>query len=140
MPSRLAESDVQRAIFRYLISQNFLVVRINSGAVTQTYRGKERHFSFVRWQESGRRPSSRGLADILALAPWGQLFVIECKAPGNIGRTSDQQAAFLEAAERRRAVAIIADQLEDVITAIRYHRGMQKSFERIDPSDGVHPF
>ena len=52
----------------------------------------------------------------------GQLFAIECKAPGNIGRTSADQAAFLDAVEKRSAVAIIADRLEDVISAIMLHQ------------------
>ncbi len=121
MPLRASELDVLRAIFRYLVQEGFLVVRVNSGASTQTHKGKERHIRFVRWQEAGRRLSGRGLADILALAPWGQLFAIECKALGKIGRTSGSQAAFLEAVERRGAIAIIADRLEDVIAAVSYH-------------------
>ena len=125
MLKKSGESNIQKAIFRYLVQQNFLVIRVNSGAITQNYKGKERHFSFVRWQESGRRQTARGLADILALAPWGQLFAIECKAKGKIGRTSDIQLAFLEAVENRQAVGLIADSLEDVIAAIAYHRPSQ---------------
>lgn len=98
------------------------MIRVNSGAVTQQYKGRERHFAFVRWQEQGVKATSSGLADLLALAPWGQLFAIECKAPGKIGRTSQSQEDFLDAVERRGAIAIIADRLEDVIAAIDYHR------------------
>jgi len=116
------EGKVQKAIFGYLVSQNFLVIRVNSGGVTQEYKGEERYVSFVRWQERGSPLSSRGLADVLALSPWGQLFVIECKARGKLAQTSDNQMEFLEAAERRGAIAIIADNLEDVIAAVEYHR------------------
>jgi hypothetical protein len=122
------EADIQKAIFRYLVGENFLVIRINSGAVTQEYKGRERHFSFVRWQERGRRQTSRGLSDILALSPWGQLFAIECKSAGKIGQASDGQAEFLEAAERRGAVGIIADSLEDVMAAIRLHKPQPAQF------------
>jgi len=125
MPKAQTESSVLREVFTYLVSQGFLVVRVNSGAITQKHNGKERHIRFVRWQETGRRASTRGLADILALAPWGQFFAIECKARGKIGRTSESQEAFLEAAEKRLAVAIITDRLEDVVAAVAYHRSRQ---------------
>lgn len=116
------EGKVQKAIFQYLVSQNFLVIRVNSGGVTQEYKGEERYVSFVRWQERGSSISSRGLADLIALSPWGQLFAIECKARGKLVQTSESQMAFLEAAERRGAIAMIADNLEDVIAAVEYHR------------------
>ena len=121
MFKRKNESSVQKAIFQYLVSRDFVVIRVNSGGITQEYKGRERHFSFVRWQQRGSRQSGRGIADLLALAPWGQLFAIECKAPGKIGNASESQEVFLEAVERRGAVAIIADSLEDVIAAVRYH-------------------
>ena len=115
---RIPETSVQKDIFSYLVSQNFLVIRVNSGAITQEYKGRDRYISFVRWQTSGRKQSAKGIADIVALAPWGQLFAIECK----IGNTSDAQAQFLDEAETRGAVAIIADRIDDVIAAIDLHR------------------
>ena len=117
-----AEATIQKSVIDYLVGVKFLVIRVNSGAVTQAYKGKERHVTFVRWQTPGRKQTSRGIADILALAPWGQLFAIECKAFGKIGNTSNEQATFLEAAEQRGAIAIIADNLDDVIAAVEYHR------------------
>jgi hypothetical protein len=48
--------------------------------------------------------------------------VIECKARGKQAQTSDRQMEFLEAAERRGAIAIIADNLTDVVAAVEYHR------------------
>ncbi len=116
------EALVQKSIFKYLVSQDFLVIRVNSGAITQEYKGRDRFITFVRWQALGRRQTARGIADIIALSPWGQLFAIECKASGKIGATSAAQAAFLDAAEDRGAVAIIADSLSDVVQAVERHR------------------
>jgi hypothetical protein len=127
---RTPESTVQKDIFSYLVSQNFLVIRVNSGAISQQYKGRERYITFVRWQAAGRKQTAKGIADIVALAPWGQLFAVECKAVGKIGRTSDAQAEFLDAAEARGAVAIIADRVEDVITAIELHRPDQDAWSR----------
>ncbi len=116
------EGEIQKTIFQYLVSQNFLVIRVNSGGMTQEYKGDERFVAFVRWQVRGKRLSSRGVADLVALAPWGQFFVIECKAGGKIAQTSESQIEFLEAAEIRGAIALIADTLQDVIAAVEDHR------------------
>lgn len=116
------ETKIQKAIFAYLVRQNFLVIRVNSGGVTREYKGEERFVAFVRWQELGSPASTRGISDIIAFAPWGQLFVIECKALGKLAQTSESQGIFLEAAERRGAIAIIADNLEDVSAAVEDHR------------------
>jgi hypothetical protein len=37
MRSTHPEGKVQKAIFGYLVSQNFLAIRVNSGGVTQEY-------------------------------------------------------------------------------------------------------
>lgn len=103
-PTTSPEAAVQAAIVDYLVSEGYLVIRVNSGQTG--------HVSFVRWQVLGLSWQDRGVSDLLALSPDGKLFAIECKSPG--GALRPEQRRFLDEASRRGAITIIATSLRDV--------------------------
>jgi hypothetical protein len=103
----LTETEIQRDIFDFLISIGWLAIRINSGS-----RGK---ISFYYWQAIGQDRKRSGVSDIIGLTPWDQFYIIECKAPGKLDDTSEDQESFLDCVNHRGGAAIVADNLNVVI-------------------------
>jgi hypothetical protein len=101
----ISEAEIQKAIFDALVALGFLVLRINSGRKGQV--------AFVRWQACGLETQTTGVSDLLALSPTGRFYAIECKAPGEQAKT--HQSTFLDEAEKRGAVPIVADDLEALL-------------------------
>jgi hypothetical protein len=116
----MTEADIQRAAIQYLVYQGFLVIRINSGAITQTdsQTGRKRHHKFCTWHVLGLEPQSAGVNDILALEPGGRLWIIECKAPGKLSKMTEGQIRFQAEGKRRGAVTITIDDPNLLIEAV----------------------
>lgn len=112
--AQITEAHVQRDCLALLLSLQFLVIRVNQGSVTQAATGTQarRHVRFATWQAPGFLPQSAGISDILALAPGGKLWVIECKRPGKRTNTTEYQRNFLQAAGEAGAVAVVIDDVE----------------------------
>lgn len=101
----LLERDIQRQIIDWLKLSRIWHMRLNTGAMTLQYRGKQR---FVRF-------AVPGAPDILACVR-GKLYGIEVKKPD--GLLSEDQEAFGFALKQAGAAYIVARCLEDVIAAI----------------------
>jgi hypothetical protein len=122
------EASVKRAIINYLLYRGALVIVINSGAVQPKDNGGSRYIAFNRWQVLGLDSQTAGVADILALIPpsegyilekqFGRLLVVECKAPGRRHNTTEAQRQFMAEAEARGAVVCVATCIEDVERAL----------------------
>jgi len=119
-----SEKQVQDAIFDYLLYRGYLVIRINSGAMTKEEdSGAKRFIRFVSWQVLGEEKRDDGVSDLLALSPDGRLLAVEVKRPGrrdgkNKDGASDSQNLFLTAVRERGGVGIVADSLEAVQHAV----------------------
>lgn len=116
------ENAVKQQVIEYLWRIGWLVLRVNSGAITQTdsQTKKRRHFKFCTWYALGFEPQSAGVSDVLAVEPGtGRLWVIEIKAPGKLGNMTQGQRDFQGAARERGAVAICVDSLDMLLELIR---------------------
>lgn len=91
-------------ILDYLRLRGHYPVRINTMGVP-VWKKKE----LVRWRKS----PMRGVADILGVSKLGQFFAIEVKGPD--GAPSDEQLKFLDEVRRRKGIAVLAYNLNDVI-------------------------
>ncbi len=115
----MTEADLLRQIRDYLILRDCLVMRVNSGAVKAKDRNnRQRYFNFIRWATKGRTWRSKGVADLVGCTPGGKFFAIEVKRPGNLGKTSQHQADYLNAADTRGAIALAVDSLEAVMEVL----------------------
>jgi hypothetical protein len=117
----ISENDVKLACIEYLWRLNWLVLRVNQGAVTQEDKqtGKRRHVKFATWYALGNDPLSAGISDILALDPSGRLWAVECKAPGKLANVSEAQGKFLAAVAARGGVAIVIDDFDTLVEEIK---------------------
>jgi RecB family endonuclease NucS len=70
---------------------------------------KDGQQQLLRWRKS----PMVGVADILGVSKLGQFFAIEVKRPG--GEPSPEQIQFLNEVRQRKGIAIVADNLDDVI-------------------------
>lgn len=115
------EQDIQQAIIDLLLYRGFLVLRINQGAHIQPAKDNQRrrYIRFARWQELGADERDAGISDILALAPDGGLFAIECKTPRRRGKVSAAQAAFLSAVNAHGGIGIVAWDVVQVEALLR---------------------
>lgn len=108
------EKAIQDQIYQWLVYNQALVIRVNSGAAVSDGPNQARRFiRFATWQVLGAVAASAGVSDILCCYR-GRFVAIECKAPGKTGNVSELQAAFLAAVEAAGGVAIVADSLETV--------------------------
>jgi hypothetical protein len=119
MVTKILERDIQRAIVDYLVMTGWLVLRINAGAVTHNYKGKNRFVRFVYWLCSGREAQVAGLPDLLAFRG-GNALAIECKAPGKGDETSPEQDEFCAEFMNHGGIYIVVDDLEQVIEYIEW--------------------
>lgn len=117
------ENNIKSACIDYLRRTGWLVLRINSGAVSGEYtdnkgRKRKRFFSFVRWFVLGYEPDSAGVSDIIALKPGCMPLAVETKAPGKIGNTSAAQERFLAIWQQHGGQAVVCDSVDILIEAI----------------------
>jgi len=117
----IPESAVLTAVIDLLLMRyHALILRINSGAVQPD---KSRFVQFYYWQAVGMDKSRAGVSDILAILPGGLLLAIECKSPdrrrnGQPAQPSPDQARFLEAVRERGGVALVVDDVEQLVSEL----------------------
>lgn len=109
----MSENEVKNAIIDYLVTVGALVLRVNSGSVMATDKGKRRFFNFVKWFVRGKEPQTAGCSDILALYQ-GKFYVIETKTPARRSAVTTAQAAFLAEVERHGGVGLVACGIDEV--------------------------
>lgn len=102
MTLKLSEHQLQRLILDYLATQPGKYWRINTGASVAEHNGKKRFFRF----------GSKGMADIIGIAPSGQFVAIEVKVKPN--KPTAEQQQFLETVWYNGGLAVVAYSLEDV--------------------------
>lgn len=115
---KLREADVQKTILDGLAAMHIWAVRMNSGAMFGSHKGKSWAVRFGR----------KGMADILALNrfydPHSMRFSvwafrplwIECKLPGQ--KQSPEQVAFQAEVESEGHKYVIANSWEDVLAVL----------------------
>ena len=109
------EKDVQRQCLDYLRLRGAVALRINSGAMAGTHKGKQ---WFMRFNDTP------GCSDILACVPLsddgagvlGRFLAVEVKGPK--GRLRPNQAAFLDSVRAAGGLAICVKSLDDLIAAL----------------------
>lgn len=118
--AQITENDVKRNCIHLLVSLGWLVIRVNSGAKTETdsQTGRRRHYKFCTWNILGYEPQSAGVSDILALDPGGRLWGIECKRPGKLGNVTQSQLNFLRAMSERGGMVLVVDSQDMLFEAI----------------------
>ena len=101
------ESDVQRLITDWLSVKGIWWMRMNTGAMSGSHKGKK---WFVRFAKPGT-------ADLLTVSPDACkcpcITWIEVKRPG--GKQSEEQEAFQSEVEAEGMAYVLADCLEDVV-------------------------
>lgn len=124
--SQITENTVKNNCIHLLVSLGWPVIRINSGAKTETDKqtGKTRHYKFCTWQAPGFNPQSAGVSDLLAVQPDnGRLWVIECKRPGKLDNLTQSQQDFQQAAKEAGAVVVTVDSLDMLLAYIAFIKG-----------------
>lgn len=111
----MTENTVKNAIIDYLRRSGWLVLRVNSGAITQQDKGKKRFFNFAKWFVLGESPQTAGVSDILALHPYYPPLAIETKTPERKNNVSEAQDKFLAEWREHGGVTIIASSIDDVV-------------------------
>lgn len=102
---RPLESDIQKQILAYLELRGILHWRSNTGAAV--FPGKGGKQRFIRF-------GYPGISDIIAVIPGiGKIVAIEVKRPGE--HPTPQQAAFLTQVEEQGGIALVADDVKDVM-------------------------
>lgn len=108
---RPLEKEVLAQCREYLRLHGFEVVRLNSGAVTGSHKGKSR---LVRFNDTP------GVSDLLAVKKGAGLAVfVEVKRPG--GKTTPAQDDFLNRMRCAGAVGIVADSLDSLRQQLEAH-------------------
>ncbi len=103
------EHELQQRVIDYLINNNFLVLRINSGRTGKT--------TFNRWYDNSLSFTA-GISDILAVKD-GKLYCIEIKRAGKITNLSDEQRLFLVSALAHGAEVMVVDDLVTFTDALK---------------------
>lgn len=103
--NNLVEGGIQHAIMDYLRLKGHYPVRINTQGVPM-WNGEE--------FKGFRKSPMRGVADILGVSKFGQFFAIEVKRPDK--NATLEQLEFLQEVRKRKGIAIVAKNLNDVIT------------------------
>ncbi len=106
------EAMIQDQIMQYLHLNGAVVIRVNSGGMKATYKGRERFIRFNR---------TPGCADLICCIPTmttRSIFAaIEVKRPGEKPRPN--QETFLASIERSGGLAIVATSVEDLVQQFR---------------------
>lgn len=119
--SQITENTVKNNCINLLVSLGWPVIRVNSGAKTETDKqtGRTRHYKFCTWQAPGYLPQSAGVSDLLAIQPDnGRLWVIECKRPGKLNNLTQGQQDFQAAAREAGAICVTVDSAGMLLEAI----------------------
>lgn len=106
------EKEIQTQIMDYLRLVGVLAVRINSGAVIGSYKGKKR---FVRFNDTP------GCSDILAcLPPDGRWLALEVKRPGasTIAERRIRQNLFLDRVRQAGGIGCYVRSLDDLFRVL----------------------
>lgn len=114
MSKRTPEGAVKAAIMEYLAARRIFAVRMNSGSMFSTYKGK----TYLT------QMNAPGTADILAFPKWPDTFGklipcclwVEVKAPG--GKQSELQKSFQAQVEAEGHSYILARSIDDVAAAL----------------------
>ena len=106
---KVREKDVQRAICDYLSLKKLFYIRMNTGAVTATYNGKQRFFRF----------GEKGMADIYVrkltqVGPYRYQRTIWVEVKSPTGRQSEDQQEFQKRVEALGDLYILARSIDDV--------------------------
>jgi hypothetical protein len=105
----LKESEVQRQVLQYLVLNNYLAVRINSGAFVNNNR-------FIRAYRIENNGKSSGFPDVLALKNnRGILFEIK---DGKGGAISKNQKDFISLAKEKGVDVYVISDLQQAIDVI----------------------
>lgn len=99
---KISETQIQKQIMDYLISQRILYWRLNTQGI--------QHFSQGR--QFFKPNPNRGMADILAILN-GRAFWIEVKSAK--GKLSPEQILFAEKVVQQGCLYIVAKSIDDVI-------------------------
>lgn len=99
----MSETDLVRAILKYLHVRGILAWRQNTGAVSFQDRGRSR---FVRF-------GLPGISDIIGVLPDGRFLAIEVKLLANKKPTHKQQD-FIDSINGSNGVAFVATSIDDV--------------------------
>lgn len=98
----MSETDLVRAILKYLHVVGILAWRQNTGAASFQDAGRSR---FVRF-------GVPGISDILGVLPDGRFLAIEVKMPGR--KVTWKQCDFINAITDNGGLAFVATSIEDV--------------------------
>jgi hypothetical protein len=107
----MSEKDTQRAIFDYLEARHIMAFRMQVGAFSSEYKGKQRFM----------RVGTPGMADILAFPnyPYSGPYVLWIEVKSSTGRQSELQKSFQSQVEWYGHSYVVARSIEDVEAAIR---------------------
>lgn len=95
------ETDIVKACLQYLNLVGVFAWRSNTGAVSGTYKGKDR---FIRF-------GPKGQSDIIGILPDGRFLAVEVKRPG--GKLTFEQDMFLDTIRKRGGVALHVQSLQE---------------------------
>lgn len=117
------ENIVKTACIDYLRYNGWLVLRINSGAVTgehtdQSGHKRKRFVNFVRWFVLGRNPTASGVSDIIATKLGRMPLAVETKAPGKLNNVSKAQETFMKEWRSHGGLAVVCDSVDGLIEAL----------------------
>lgn len=111
----VSENSIRNACQQWLELKGAMVIRINSGGMFGSYKGKAR---FLRFN------SEPGCSDILCCLPGGTFLAVEVKRPWGRRTPTDklnaanrrlaQQQAFLDAVRRRGGVGVMVSSVEEL--------------------------
>lgn len=110
--SQLKESEhsIQGSIIQYLKLSGFKVWRVNSGRTFQEYKGSTRVIAY----------GEKGMPDVMAIKRGYPLVCIECKS--KTGKATDIQNEWLEDAKQHGAIALVANDIDQVIEALKINK------------------
>ena len=107
--NKTKESETLKSIAKLAMLKNYLVIRINSGAVKAKYNGKDRYVRFYTILNSGK---SSGLPDLLLLKD-DKAILVEVKRRG--GRARKSQTEFISKAKNYKITVLVIDKQEDIL-------------------------
>lgn len=118
----MTETQLVNAIQQALLADGYLVIRINSGAITMRNKESEigRYVRFVSWSSPEIYKSIAGAADILAFNQNNRL-AIEAKLPTK--KPTAKQQLFLTEWEKAGGTSLVVTnitQLEPYLTRLHF--------------------
>ena len=110
IPVIIPEKVILKSILDYLTAKKVFHWRQNIGSFALTdAKGNNRYF----------RAGTKGMSDIIAIAPDGKGQIIAIEVKSTKGKISDDQELFLQKIQDNGGMAIVARQLEEVISMFR---------------------